>query len=409
MTFAANTLIPGGTRHNTTAKSGTFPPEGSTRGKILLIDDESIVLSAYGRALREAGFNVEQIASGTEGIAALRAGTFDLVICDVGLAGASGIDVLRAAHAHDPDLPVVLMTGGRSVESATEAVEHGALRYLLKPIDACLMRRTADDALRLRRIALVKRHAFELYGNSVSNEESRAHLSEQLDCALSSLHMAFQPIVRYSTRSIFAYEALVRTEHECLRRPDRLFKVAEELQRVHEVGRQIRRSVAACLANPEAQGRVFVNLHPSDLDDPELGSPDAPLSKFAHRVVLEVTERASLEGVDVRSRLAPLRALGYEIALDDLGAGYAGLSSFAQLRPEVVKLDMSLIRGIDTEPTKQRIVETMHSLCDGLGMLVIAEGVETRGECDTLLALGCDLLQGYLFAKPGAPFPAVTW
>jgi len=126
-------------------------------------------------------------------------------------------------------------------------------------------------------------------------------------------------------------------------------------------------------------------------------------------VVLEVTERASLEGVDVRSQLATLRRLGFRVALDDLGAGYAGLSSFAQLLPEVVKFDMSLVSGIDRDPTKQRLVHTMKGLCDELGIQVVAEGVETAAERDVLVGLGCDLLQGYSFAKPGAPFPIVNW
>ena len=89
------------------------------------------------------------------------------------------------------------------------------------------------------------------------------------------------------------------------------------------------------------------------IDDHELFSPAAPLSRIASRVVLEITERASLDELgDVAPRLAQLRGLGFRIAIDDLGAGYAGLTSFAQLEPEVVKVDMSLVRGIDSSDRK---------------------------------------------------------
>jgi EAL domain-containing protein (putative c-di-GMP-specific phosphodiesterase class I) len=104
-----------------------------------------------------------------------------------------------------------------------------------------------------------------------------------------------------------------------------------------------------------------------------------------------------------------LRMLGYRIALDDLGAGYAGLTSFAQLEPDVVKIDVALVRGIDADPLKQRMVGTLLKLFKDLGKQVVAEGVETAEERDALTTIGCELFQGYLFAKPGPNFPSVIW
>jgi EAL domain-containing protein (putative c-di-GMP-specific phosphodiesterase class I) len=131
---------------------------------------------------------------------------------------------------------------------------------------------------------------------------------------------------------------------------------------------------------------------------------------MATRVVLEITERAALEDVsEVREKVAALRTLGFRIAIDDLGAGYAGLTAFAQLEPEVVKLDMSLVRDVHEQPTKRRLIKSMTELCQDMGRVVIAEGIETAEERDAIADLGCDLMQGYLFAKPGKPFPAVRW
>jgi EAL domain-containing protein (putative c-di-GMP-specific phosphodiesterase class I) len=125
---------------------------------------------------------------------------------------------------------------------------------------------------------------------------------------------------------------------------------------------------------------------------------------------LEITERSSLDEVkDVRSRVAALRELGFSIAVDDLGAGYAGLTSFTLLEPEIVKLDMSLVRDVHQNSTKQKVVRSMTALAKDMGVIVVGEGVECKAERDALVDLGCDLLQGFLFARPGRPFPEVTW
>ena len=153
-----------------------------------------------------------------------------------------------------------------------------------------------------------------------------------------------------------------------------------------------------------------MNLHARDLLDEQLYAPTAPLSAFAPNLVFEITERVALDEVrDIHARIAALRRLGYRIAIDDLGAGYAGLTAFAQLEPDVVKLDMSLVRDVDKNATKRTLIRTMATLCQELHMQVIAEGIEQIAERDTLHALGLDLMQGYLFARPAPPFCSVTW
>ena len=133
-----------------------------------------------------------------------------------------------------------------------------------------------------------------------------------------------------------------------------------------------------------------------------LGNP----TQVASKVVLEITERASLDHIaDLQPRIVLLRQLGYRIAIDDLGAGYAGLGSITSLEPEVMKLDMGLVRDVDVSLTKQTLVGAMIQLCAEMGITLIAEGIETRGERDTLRRLGCELMQGYLFARPAQPFP----
>jgi len=108
---------------------------------------------------------------------------------------------------------------------------------------------------------------------------------------------------------------------------------------------------------------------------------------------------------DASERIARLRGMGYRIAIDDLGAGYAGLTSFASLEPDFMKLDRALVQDIHQSNTKSKLVGAMLNACRDLGVEVVGEGIELQEERDAMIALGCDLFQGFLFARPGPPFP----
>ena len=123
----------------------------------------------------------------------------------------------------------------------------------------------------------------------------------------------------------------------------------------------------------------------------------------------EITERTGIDPAAGPTRVAMLRKLGYRIAVDDLGAGYAALGALATLEPEIVKLDMSLVRDIDQHPTKRRVVAAIASLCRELGSRVVAEGVETEAERTAIIDCGIDLIQGYLLAKPMKGFQPIAF
>jgi EAL domain-containing protein (putative c-di-GMP-specific phosphodiesterase class I) len=302
------------------------------------------------------------------------------------------------------------MTGEPALDSAVLAVEYGAFRYLAKPVDQAKLIETVMRAARLHKMAELKRAALGLPGSDGLRLAERASLEVGFASAMSRMWTAFQPIVGWRDRRVFGFEALLRSDEPLMRSPADILDAAERLGRLHELGRAIRAKVAAAAGAKSSEAKLFVNLHSADLNDDELYSPASPLSKIASRVVLEITERASLYGVkNVSACVEKLKALGFQIAIDDLGAGYAGLTSFTQLEPEVAKLDMSLVRGVDGDTRRQSIVRSMKKLCDELGILVVAEGVETPVERDTLCELGCDLLQGYLFAKPSRGFDEPRW
>lgn len=231
-------------------------------------------------------------------------------------------------------------------------------------------------------------------------------LEAKLNRCVTTIEMHYQPIVHAHTRARFGYEALLRTGDRALPHPGAILDAAERLERVAVLGRAVRAQVAKQVAAaPPERGLVFVNLHLLDLFDKQLTSAFSPLSKVATRVCLEITERTSVEGqLDLRYRVAELRELGFRIAIDDLGGGHARMGTFSPHDTDFVKLDMTLVRDIEKHPMKQRLVRSLAELCHEQGTQVIAEGVETEAEEKVVVDLGCDLIQGYLIARPGPPF-----
>lgn len=378
--------------------------------RFLIVDDDQGILRAYARALAGPDVTVVTASNGREGVERVKDGAFDAIVTDISMPEMTGMEFLMAVRARDLQVPVILMTGAPDVASAIRAVEYGAFRYLTKPVAMTELRETVRRAASLHRLGEVKRAALELAGDGDARLGERAALDVRFSWAMNQLWMAFQPIVAWREPRVFGYEALLRSDEPLMRSPADILDAAERLGRLHQLGQVVRARVATAAADAPDGTKLFVNLHSADLNDDELYSPDSPLSKIASRVVLEVTERASLHEVkSLSAGVKKLKALGFQVAIDDLGAGYAGLTSFTQLEPEVAKLDMSLVRGVDADPRRRSIVRSMKGLCDDLGMLVIAEGVETVGERDALTKLGCDVLQGYLFAKPGRGFGAAQW
>ncbi len=389
------------------AQSNAGVLEVAPRTRVLLVDDDPKILAVTQRVLESSGHDVVACSSGDEALAHLKGNVFDVMVTDVQMPGMTGLKLLRAVREYDLELPVVLMTGQPGVQSAVDAIEYGAFRYLIKPVPAVALRAVVTRAAAMSQVARSRREYIEEFTSGRFRIADRAGADAVLDRAISSLWTAYQPIVRAADSSVFAYEALLRVEEPLLPHPGAVLAAAERAARLSDVGRAVRDSVVVSSKAAQDDWLLFVNLHPEDLMDEVLYLPDAPFTALAPRVVLEVTERASLDHIsELPRRVAALRALGFKIALDDLGAGYAGLTSFAQLEPEFVKLDMSLIRDLDQSPTKRKVVRSMVLLCQDMGKRIIAEGIETIAERDVLIELGCDLLQGYLFAKPGRPFPA---
>ena len=417
LALAPHTAVTEQSRSERTTSAHTAPPSISSvtrtakRGSVLVVDDDAMLRRSLDRALSAEGYDVMTSPDGHAAIARLIERPVDVIVSDIAMPGMDGIQLLREVRTHDLHVPVVLITGEPAVSTAVQALEYGAFHYLTKPVDPHELDKVIERGARLHRMARVKEQAAELLGNREGRAADRAGLEASFEGALATLWIAYQPIVCACNQTVFGHEALLRSNEPSLPHPGAVIDAAERLGELQKLGRAIRdRAAVPAQDQPGAAGTLFVNLHVHDLLDPTLINPDAPLSQIADRVVLEITERSSLEEInDVRNRVAALREMGFRIAVDDLGAGYAGLTSFAQLEPEVVKLDMSLVRDVHLSSTKQKVIRSMARLCQDMGMLVVGEGVENAEERDTLIDLGCDLLQGFYFAKPARPFPSVRF
>ena len=374
---------------------------------VLVVDDEPSVARVTERVLSKQGYRVVIAAGGRQAIDLARATMFDAIVSDLAMPDMDGRALLRAVRRSDLDIPFVFLTGSPDLQSAIDAIEYGAFRYLVKPVPVDELVEVVNGAVRWHRFAVVRREAApEIQGRPI---DDRAGLDARFGSALEQLWMVTQPIISCSQRSVLAYEALVRTGEPTFRSPPELFDAAERLGKTAEIGRRIRRLVADLIPSAPPSALIFVNLHPADLEDEELYAESGVLTPFAKRVVLEITERATLEGIrGLRDRVERLRALGFRIAIDDLGAGYAGLSSCAALEPDVVKADMSLVRGIDASPIRQKLMRAIVALSNDLGVQLIAEGVETAAEHEYVAALGAHAVQGYFFARPGRGFPSIA-
>jgi EAL domain-containing protein (putative c-di-GMP-specific phosphodiesterase class I) len=239
-----------------------------------------------------------------------------------------------------------------------------------------------------------------------AEEWERARKVSDLKATLreGAVFIEYHPIIVTETEEVYGYEALARGLRRELRSPEILFEVAEEANLIWELSRLLRRRAVEGIVRELKDGQfLFLNVDPHDFDDPtfrsldpaELGIPDPG------RIVLEITERTAIKDYPrFQEYLAAFRERGFLFAVDDAGSGYAGLGSIANLAPDYIKLDISLISNIDTNFLKQNLVETMVTFAEQQGAKVVAEGVERREEFETIKSLGVHLTQGFLFHKP---------
>jgi EAL domain-containing protein (putative c-di-GMP-specific phosphodiesterase class I) len=216
----------------------------------------------------------------------------------------------------------------------------------------------------------------------------------------------YEPIVNITTREVLGHEALVRGPWKTeLHAPSRLFQLAEETGLVFELDCLCRRTALRGARGLQPGTKLFLNCLPTAIHDPAfrgeaLKRTLEELELRPEDMVFEISERESIDNFAIfREARDHYKALGFQIALDDTGVAYGSLESVMELSPDFIKVDMSLVRGIDTDPPRQELLRALHAVAGKLGGQIIAEGIETSEELETLQRLGIPYGQGYLFGR----------
>jgi EAL domain-containing protein (putative c-di-GMP-specific phosphodiesterase class I) len=270
-----------------------------------------------------------------------------------------------------------------------------------------------DEDVRLERLvyeglqeALAESHTRveEEVGNRVAG--LRAILTD------GQIHTLVQPILELQTMEVIGYEALSRgPEGSEFERPDQLFSIAYGADMVMRLERACRKRALEMAVDMPAGRLLFLNIEPQAVSDPQLrdgvtsSMMDAsPLPSSS--IVLEITERAAIaDFTSFRATLDYVRALGFGVAVDDAGSGFGSLQCLAEVRPEWLKIDQSLVRGCDGDDVRSALIESLVSAGERIGSHVVAEGIETVEELQKLRELGVGHGQGYLLAMPSPGFP----
>lgn len=222
-----------------------------------------------------------------------------------------------------------------------------------------------------------------------------------------AVHMLYMPIASLRDGEPLGWEALARgPEKSTFYSPATLFSYADETDTVFKLESICRKKALEKLRYIKQNQKIFINLDPRAIDDPYLlrGSLYKELEESGlhpSNIVLEITERHAITNYRVfRKIIEEYRRRGFLIAVDDAGAGYSSLESIAEIYPDFIKLDMSLIRNIDIDSIKQALLETFVQFAEKVKCKIIAEGIESEGELQTLIELGVNYGQGYYLGKP---------
>ena len=380
--------------------------------RVLIADDEPALRGALADLLEHEDDLVLVGAAGDadEAIALAERARPDVALVDVAMPAGGGPRAAREIARCSPDTRVIALSAFEDRPTVLEMLRAGAVGYLVKGS-------AGDDIIgSIQKVmaggASLSAEVIAGIVAELSKQLRREdHERERLDARRGTIErfvagegvsMAFQPIVTLSTRAVVGMEALARFATTAPRPPNEWFAEAVTLALGVQLELATLGQALQALPRIDPAAYLAVNCSHRAAVSSELASLVAP---HADRLVLEITEHDAVEDYEgLVQALAPLRARGTRVAIDDAGAGFASLRHTVSITPDIVKLDMSLTRGIDTHRGKRAVTSAMVAYAQEMGYTLVAEGIETAEELETLQALGIGFGQGYFIAEPG-PLP----
>lgn len=387
-------------------------PETHDPIRVLLADDEPALRGALAELLaqEELVLLVGAARDADEAIELAARELPDVALVDVKMPSGGGPRAAREIHRLSPRTRVIALSAFEDRPTVLEMLRAGAVGYLVKGASADeiveSIVRVAEGGTSLSAEVvggIVHELSSQLRREEIEQEEQAARRGEIhrfLDGQ--GLSMVFQPVIDLETRVIAGYEALARFGSIPPRPPDAWFAEAVALELGIQLELAAIRQALTVLDRIPPDAYLAVNCSHRAAASPEMAVALAPA---AGRLVIEITEHEPVEDYDALAvALDGLRAGGVRVAIDDAGAGYASLRHALLLAPDIVKVDISLTRDIDTDRGRRALASALISFADEMGMTIVAEGIETEAELATLRELGVRFGQGYFLAKPG-PLP----
>ncbi|MHB8437940.1 MAG: EAL domain-containing response regulator [Acidimicrobiales bacterium] len=376
---------------------------------VLVADDEPMVRRVLTKMIEaDAGlYLVGAAADGREAVELANRDRPDVALVDVEIPEGSGPAATRAILECSPTTRVVALSGHSEREYVTQMLAAGAVGYLVKGVDLDVV--SGIKAAARGQVVLSPQAAGQVIGalsDRLVFDEQQAMRRHNRIAAIRAVieqhdfSIAFQPIFDLRRHVVVGVEALVRFGPDRSGRPDFLFHEAWTLG----VGLDLELAVlcAALEAGAERPDEVYlsVNVSPATVMSDTFGHIMSDLT-HPERVVVELTEHVPVDDYDELSdRLAPIRARGTRLAVDDAGAGYASFRHVLELHPDVIKLDLSLVSDIESSASQRALASSLVGFARAVGSTVVAEGLETQAQSRCLAELGVTFGQGNLLAEP---------
>lgn len=376
---------------------------------VLIAEDDASVRAALASLLREEGMTVVGAVSDAD--AAIREAVSsrpDVAIVDVQMPGGGGARAAREICRRAPETRVIALSGLDDRSSVLEMLEAGAVGYLVKGgpvqgvIDAIERAVGGQSSLSAEVTTPVVDELVEQLGARRRGEERMERRRRRIERTIAddaSMQVVLQPIRDLASGEIDGVEALARFRGRPRRGPDRWFAEASDVGLRVALELAAARKALACMDEIPAGAYLSVNVSPATVRS--RGFLRLVSSVPAQRVVLELTEQARVDDYDkLRTKLDALRALGARLAIDDAGAGFASLRHILRLDPDYIKLDQTLIAGIERDRSEQALAVGLISFAEAIGAVIVAEGVERKAQLTSLQRLGVRFGQGYLLGRP---------